>query len=179
MEGYSLDKWRNASKEDLPPDQKADLEKYNALVEESSKRLKALDESLERGDISSAQRTATSLLELFRQIPSTIKYFGGSGYQEHEKLKEAYEETKEGQRMLAHQEATHHNELYDKLIDDAEDKRKEYELALNKLKAFSAENLEKDEASVLADLDKQKGRPRKTPRDDGPSLKDQLKDMIP
>ena len=67
MEGsYSLDKWRNASKEDLPPDQKAKLEKYRTFFEESSKGLKALDESLERGDISDARHTVAALLDLFR-----------------------------------------------------------------------------------------------------------------
>jgi len=175
MEGYSLDKWRNASKEDLPPDEKAQLDKYDALLEEGSKRLKALDESLESGDIGTARHTAASLLELL----STIRYFSGKGYREHTKLKEAYANTKEGQEMLAHQEATNVNQRYDTLVDDAEDARKTYAQSLEKVKAFAAENLNKDEPHVLADLEAQKELPRRTPRNEGPSLKEQLKRLIP
>jgi len=175
MEGYSLDKWRNASKEDLPPDEKAQLDKYDALLEEGSKRLKALDESLESGDIGTARHTAASLLELL----STIRYFSGKGYREHTKLKEAYANTKEGQEMLAHQEASNIDQRYDTLVDNAEDARQKYEQSLAKLKEFAAENLQKDEQRVVADLEKRKDLPRRTPRDDGPSLKEQLKRLIP
>ncbi|OGG75604.1 hypothetical protein A3A41_00600 [Candidatus Kaiserbacteria bacterium RIFCSPLOWO2_01_FULL_54_22] len=168
MEGYSLDKWRNAPNKDLPSEQKVQMEEYDTLVE----KMGVLDESLKRGDISSARHTVSSVLALL----STIKHFSGKGHREHSKLKEAYGETKEGQWMLAHQEAEISNEVYDKLLDDAEDKRREYARAVEKV-TNAGKDLNFDDKKVSADLETRKGLPRKTPS--GPSLADQLGGMIP
>ena len=171
MEGYSLDKWRNATKQDLPPEQKKKLETYEAFIDQLGK----LDEKLEKGDISSARHAVASILNLAH----AVRYFSGRDYADHMKLREAYADTKEGQEMLAHQEATNVNQRYDTLVDDAEDARKTYAQSLEKVKAFAAENLNKDEPHVLADLEAQKELPRRTPRNEGPSLKEQLKRLIP
>lgn len=165
MEGYSLEKWRNAPSEDLPPEQKAELEKFDNLF-------RNLDESLEKGDISAARYAAASLAHVYK----TFKHFSFGGYQKHEKLRKEYAETKEGQWMLAHREAGMSNEVYDKLLDDTEDRRREYAQAVEKV-TEAGRDLNFDDKKVAADLEGRKGLPRKTPA--GPSLAEQLGKMIP
>src|SRR3989338_692060 len=165
MEGYSLDKWRNAPKEDLPADQKAQLEEFDNLF-------KNLDESLEKCDIGAARYAAASLLNVYK----TFKYFSFGGYQKHEKLREEYAKTKEGQWMLAHREAEMLKEVYDKLLDDAEDKRREYARAVEKVTNVG-NDMNFNDKKISADLGARKGLPRKT--SSGPSLAEQLRGMIP
>jgi len=78
--------------------------------------------------------------------------------------------------MLAHREAEMLNEVYDKLLDDAEDKRREYARAVEKVTNVG-KDMNFNDKKISADLGARKGLPRKTPS--GPSLAEQLRGMIP
>ena len=143
QEGYSLDKFRKADREDLPPNEKQKLEKYDAIL--SNGYAEKLQEQLQKGEIGEARATVLSLLDSLS--PSKMGYivgpqFGGKGgYREHEQLRQKYAETKKGQLELAQQEAEAVNEDYENLKNEVKQKAEEYESAVEDLKNYVESNL--------------------------------------
>ena len=148
---YSMEKFNKVTEESLKPEDKEKLEKFRALRMRWLELSKDIDPNT--GAMEAVIEEIIALIKGFRELlrPEQMEYVLGVGEEAHDKLEDAYSETKEGQLEIARMEANIFNEAFDsrynrlqKAIENRKTDPQEFISALTHFDSFVKELNEGD-----------------------------------